>query len=69
MIVRGNRRRGFEFKLSDAPKVTTSMRIAMTDLKLDSLDVGHPGETTYPLAPRIRAVGIADLETAIQPLR
>ena len=69
LVVRGNHRHGFEFKLSDAPKVTASMRIAMTDLKLDSLDVIHAGETTYPLADRMRAVSIADLETAIRPLR
>lgn len=69
LIVRGNRRFGFEFKRADAPVVTPSMRIAMTDLRLDTLDVIHAGETTYPLGTRMRAVAITDLETAIRPLR
>ncbi|HEY4242839.1 MAG TPA: ATP-binding protein [Kofleriaceae bacterium] len=67
LVVRGNSRRGFELKLADAPTVTPSMRIALADLKLDSLDVVHAGEQTYPLADRIRAVSIDDLMTAIQP--
>jgi hypothetical protein len=45
------------------------MRIAMEDLKLDSIEVIHPGSNSYPLAPKIRAVAIADLWNAIAPLR
>ena len=52
------RRVGFEFKRSDAPTLTPSMRIAMTDLELDRLYVVHPGTRTYPLAPRIVAVSL-----------
>jgi hypothetical protein len=32
------------------------MRIAMTDLGIDSLDVIHAGTSTFLLAPGIRAV-------------
>jgi predicted AAA+ superfamily ATPase len=56
--VRGRRRRGFEFKLSDAPRTTASMRVAMDDLKLDGLDVVHAGSRSYPMARGIRAVSI-----------
>lgn len=38
------------------------MRIARDELKLDSLDVVYPGDDVYPLADRIRAVGITRLE-------
>jgi predicted AAA+ superfamily ATPase len=34
---------GFEFKYSDKPKITQSMRIAVADLKLDHLYVVCPG--------------------------
>lgn len=56
LTIRGGRRRGFEVKRTDAPKVTPSMRHALGDLRLDSLDVVHAGTDTYQLAPRIRAL-------------
>jgi hypothetical protein len=58
LVVRGRERRGFEVKLTDAPGVTPSMRTALTDLRLDSLDVIHAGKDTYPLRERIRAVAL-----------
>ena len=59
VVVAGGRRRGFEVKLGDAPGVTASMRTALADLRLDSLDVIHGGRETYPLGDRIRAVAAA----------
>ena len=61
LVVQGRRRRGFEFKRTDAPTVTKSMRVAIQDLGLESLDVIHAGHQTYPLAPKIRAVAISRL--------
>lgn len=57
LLLRGGRRYGFEFKASDAPKLTPSMRIAMDDLKLDHLWVVHPADTeSYALQERIDAI-------------
>ena len=56
LVVQGARRRGFEFTRTDAPGVTKSMRIALQDLGLESVDVVHLGPGTYPLAPGIRAL-------------
>jgi predicted AAA+ superfamily ATPase len=56
LMFRGARRIGVEFKRSDAPKVTPSMRIAIDDLKLDALYVVHPGPHRYLLADGIEAV-------------
>jgi predicted AAA+ superfamily ATPase len=61
LIVRGNERRGFEVKYSDAPSLTPSMRSALEDLKLASLDVLYPGTKTYSLHAKVRAVPIARL--------
>jgi hypothetical protein len=61
LIVRGRQRRGFEFKRTTAPAVTPSMRQALVDLKLSSIDVVHAGADTYPLAKRIRAVALSRL--------
>jgi hypothetical protein len=56
LVVRGRRRRGFEFKRTTAPAPTRSMHVALADLALDHLDVVHAGADSYPLAPKIRAL-------------
>jgi uncharacterized protein len=56
LVVRGGTRRAFEIKRTTTPVVTKAMRIAMADLKIDSMDVIHAGTNTFPLAPGIRAV-------------
>jgi len=61
LVVRGSERRGFEMKYTDAPSVTPSMRAALLDLRLDSIDVVHAGKETYPLADRVRAVALERL--------
>ena len=40
------------------------MQVAMRDLKLDSLDVIHAGQDTFPLARKIRAVSLSRLGDA-----
>ena len=69
LVVHGDRRLGFEVKRTTTPQVTPSMRHAMTDLRLDSLDVVHAGEHSFPLAPRIRAVAAHAILDQIRPLR
>ncbi len=69
LVVEGTRRRGFEFKRSDAPGVTKSMRNAIDDLGLETIDVIHTGVTTYPLSDRIRAVAVSRVTTALAPSR
>ncbi len=69
LVVRGQSRRGFEFKYTEAPKVTRSMRTALTDLGLKSLQVVHSGPRTYPMSRDIQAVSLLDLEKVITPLR
>jgi predicted AAA+ superfamily ATPase len=57
LILKNNKRLGFEIKYTDTPKVTKSMRIAQQDLKLDQLAVVYPGSTVFPLAKQITAFG------------
>ena len=56
LLLRGARRIGVEFKRADAPRITTSMRIAMHDLQLDTLYVVYPGAQRFTLGERIEAV-------------
>ncbi|HLJ31450.1 MAG TPA: ATP-binding protein [Candidatus Babeliales bacterium] len=58
LIIKNGERIGFEVKYSDAPKVTKSMRIALTDLNLDHLIVVYPGKQSYPLDTNITAYGL-----------
>ncbi len=67
LVVRGRRRRGFEIKLSTSPALTKSMRIALQDLRLDSLDVIHAGRQTFPLAEGVRAVSIDRMLADVHP--
>jgi len=68
-VIRGRRRYGFEFKRTTSPRVTPSMRSALSDLKLNRLDVIHAGENTFPLAEKIRAVSWQRLLVDVQPLK
>lgn len=65
LIVSGRLRRGFEVKRTDRPRVTRSMRSARQTLRLDSLDVVHAGEHTFPLAEGIRAVSLRQIGEAL----
>lgn len=68
LVVRGNRRLGFEAKLTEAPAVTKSMRVAIEDLRLSRLFVVHAGETSFPLAENIQAVPAGLLTEELRPL-
>jgi hypothetical protein len=61
LLFRRGRRIGIECKRMDAPRLTPSMRIALTDLKLDELLVAYPGTKRYPLADNVRVVPLPQL--------
>ena len=66
LLFKNGQRIGVEFKRADAPRITTSMRIALQDLKLDALYVVYPGLHRYKLADKVAAVPLwALLPTAV----
>ncbi len=67
-VVRGRRRLGFEFKRTDAPRLTRSMLTALDTLRLDRLDVVHAGRDGYRMHEKVRAVPVAGLLEALRPL-
>ncbi len=69
LVVRGRIRLGFEVKRTSSPRLTPSMRNARHDLKLNSLDVFHAGERTFPLADGVRAVAFSKLLENLEPWR
>lgn len=52
-------------KLTDAPKLTKSMHVALEDLQLDHLFVLHAGETRFDLTDGITALPLVDVATAL----
>lgn len=68
LVVRGMTRLGFEVKRTVSPRLTPSMRTALSDLKLKRLDVIHAGDQTFPMAERVRAVAFGRMLKDIQPL-
>jgi hypothetical protein len=68
VVIRGRRRLGFELERTAAPRVTPSVRAALDDLHLDRVDVIYPGEHTFPLAERVRAVALPRLYEDVEPL-
>lgn len=58
LIIKHDKRIGFEIKYTDAPRITKSMHIALEDLKLDQLIVICPGSEQYPLAEKIMVQGL-----------
>jgi hypothetical protein len=45
------------------------MHVALSDLKLERLDMLHAGENTLPLAPKIRAVAAHRVLQDVAPVR
>lgn len=60
LLLKDGRRFGMEFKRTDAPTLTPSMRIALDDLRLEHLIVLYPGMRRYPLSTRVTAVPLAE---------
>ncbi|HXU83354.1 MAG TPA: ATP-binding protein [Polyangia bacterium] len=67
-IQRGGKRYGFEVKLSDAPTVTKSMRIALTDLNLARLFIVHPGSQAYEVDKDIEVLPVSALPSRAKEL-
>ncbi len=63
LIIQGTAKTGYEFKYMDAPNITRSMQIALSDLSLDKIIVIYPGEKPYQLSDRIF---VQPLQQAIQ---
>lgn len=67
LVVRGGVRIGFEFKRTDAPRLTPSMRSALEALNLERLYVVHAGRDAFPLAPAVEALPVGHLAGRLAP--
>lgn len=53
---------GIEFKYSDAPKTTKSMRITINDLQLAHLWIVYPGSNSYKIDDKISVLSMNDFQ-------
>ncbi len=58
LFMRHGKRWGFEFKFTESPEITKSMRIALHDLKLERLYIIYPGDKSVQLDKKIELVGL-----------
>ncbi len=63
------RRYGFEIKYADAPGITRSMRIALSDLNLEHLWVIYPGQQEYALDTSITVLPLDAMPRLAATLR
>lgn len=61
LFVRGSNRVGFEIKLTSSPSISSSMRSAISTLKLNRLNIVHAGDNTYSLGHKIQAIAFKDI--------
>lgn len=64
LLFKDGRRIGVECKRADAPVLTSSMKIALSDLRLDRLCVLYPGDKTYSLAKKVDVIPLAKFVNA-----
>lgn len=61
LVLQQGHRVGFEFKRTELPRVTASMRVALETLRLDRLLLVHAGSRSFDLEPAVRAVAASSL--------
>ena len=59
---------GFEIKRTTTPSRSRSLHSARSTLDLDSLDIIHAGDSTFPLGDDMRAVAFDRLSEDLEPL-
>lgn len=68
LIFKEGRRIGFELKVSEAPKATRAMHMAIEDLRLDHLWIVYPGRHSFPLTETISAVPLEQVPSSAAEL-
>lgn len=68
LMVKDGRLLGVECKRMDAPRLTPSMQIALSELGLERIVVIYPGTTRYQIANRVEAVPIRTLASGFNKI-
>lgn len=68
LLIRRGRRFGIEFKVSDAPSMTKSLRIALEDLRLERAWIVYPGEKRYVVHDQVEALPLQSIGDGLATL-
>jgi len=63
LFIHKGRRYGIEIKFSEAPAITTSMRVAMQELSLKRLWIVYPGKHAQEIDKKISLLPLAEIES------
>jgi predicted AAA+ superfamily ATPase len=66
VFLKRGKRWGVECKRADAPRITTSMRVALDDLGLERILVIYPGSKSYSLTKKIQAIAFDTMFTELK---
>jgi predicted AAA+ superfamily ATPase len=66
LVQRGRSPVGIEVKWADAPSMTKSMQIALSDLGLRRLAVVYPGDKRYALQKNVEAVPVSHIDSILE---
>jgi hypothetical protein len=66
LLHRCGRRVGVEFKYGDAPGMTRSLHVALTDLGLDRAFVIYPGQARYRVHEKVEVVPLGEMKPALE---
>jgi len=69
VLFRRGRRYGVEFKAGDAPEMTKSLHIALSDLKLQRAWIVYPGREVYAVHERVEVTPLGEVLTTLAKLR
>lgn len=61
LLLIGDKKIGFEIKMTDKPAMTKSMQAALNDCELDHLYLVHPGDVSWPLGDKMTALCLSDI--------
>lgn len=62
LFFHGGLRYGIEFKHADAPGLTRSMGVALSDLRLKHLYILYPGPTSYAVSDTVTVLPVTNLD-------
>ena len=67
LIIKDGKRFGFEFKHTDKPQITKSIKMAMSSLNLDQAMIVYPGAVSFPLEEKISVLNLPDAAKFFKP--
>jgi uncharacterized protein len=66
--IRRGKRFGVEFKGGDSPRMTRSLHIALSDLRLDRAWIAYPGTTRYAVHETVDVLPLSEVFQVLAPL-